>query len=309
MPITIKSTGMKYKNPDTGVYQGVDMLEEATIRDVIVDVYSPTLPYAVGEYCLYNGELYCCTTAIPSGGETWNLAHWDKTNVTDELEDIKGAVIDLGSDDVANESNVTGATVSDALDNLSGAITQIDNDIAIVVNGKQSSYGATKGQFVLLRNSTISGKTDGIYKAAKAISANTNIDGTYLTAVSGGGLNALNNNYYADGTYSYTNANAAGYPMFFGFVTTGAKRLECVYTVEKTIPYGKSVTVTEVYCNARKADGTGYILATNTDFHNNITRVSPMGNLLAIRFDFDEALNVTTNTPFTGDGRLVFTIS
>ena len=128
MPITIKSTGMKYKNPDTGVYQGVDMLEEATIRDVIVDAYSPTLPYAVGEYCLYNGELYCCTTAIPSGGEAWNLAHWDKTNVTDELESIKGTVDSIGSDDVANESNVSGTTVSDALDTLDGVIDSLGSD-------------------------------------------------------------------------------------------------------------------------------------------------------------------------------------
>lgn len=159
MPITIKSTGMKYKNPDTGVYQGVDMLEEATIRDVIVDVYSPTLPYAVGKYCLYNGELYCCTTAIPSGGETWNLAHWDKTNVTDELEDIKGAVDSIGSDDVANESNVTGATVSDALDNLNGALKDVLNDTKTSITTDPASLDAIKSYDVGIYRVAISNTT------------------------------------------------------------------------------------------------------------------------------------------------------
>ena len=190
MPITIKSTGMKYKNPDTGVYQGVDMLEEATIRDVIVDVYSPTSSYSVGKHCLYNGELYCCTTAIPDGGEAWNLAHWEKTKVTDELEDIKGAVDSIGSDDVANESNVTGTTVSDALDTLDeeisglgsddvandsnvsgttvsdaldtldGAISDVNDDLSVFERckgvGELSDFGATSFNFSLWRDVTLS---------------------------------------------------------------------------------------------------------------------------------------------------------
>ena len=176
MPITIKSTGMKYKNPDTGVYQGVDMLEEATIRDVIVDVYSPTLPYAVGEYCLYNGELYCCTTAIPSGGETWNSAHWDKTNVTDELEDIKGAVIDLGSDDVANESNVTGATVSDALDNLSGAINSNATALVNTQNSLAKNIISTVATETLKKGDFRFNRTDGrLWRITDTIQAGESI--------------------------------------------------------------------------------------------------------------------------------------
>ena len=65
------------------------------------------------------------------------------------------------------------------------------NEIGIVVNGNKSAVAATTGQYVILRNSTITGKTDGLYTAAQAIPANTAIDGTYLTEVSGGGLNAL----------------------------------------------------------------------------------------------------------------------
>ena len=61
--------------------------------------------------------------------------------------------------------------------------------LGIVIDGNSTPVGASKGQYVIVKNSTISGVTDGLYKAALAIPANTAIDATYLTAVSGGGLN------------------------------------------------------------------------------------------------------------------------
>lgn len=76
------------------------------------------------------------------------------------------------------------------------AVAQIDDDLGIVVrNNKIAKAGvsASEGQYIILRESTIAGCADGLYKAAQAIPANTVIDATYLTAVSGGGLNDLNN--------------------------------------------------------------------------------------------------------------------
>ena len=64
------------------------------------------------------------------------------------------------------------------------------NNNILRINGNVS--GASIGQYVLLKNSTITGCTDGAYKAAKAIPYNTAIDSTYLTAVNGGLVNALN---------------------------------------------------------------------------------------------------------------------
>ena len=115
---------MKYKNPDTGQYEGVDMIEEKAVRDIVADDYSPTSPYAVDAYCLYNGDYYRCTTAIQSG-EAWNASHWTPTQVSDELVSIQGAVDSIGTSEVANESNVSGATASAALNTLSGAINAI----------------------------------------------------------------------------------------------------------------------------------------------------------------------------------------
>lgn len=65
------------------------------------------------------------------------------------------------------------------------------NAIGIVVDGNKSALGAAEGQYVILQNSTITGKDDGLYTAVQTIPADTVIDGTYLTAVSGGGLNDL----------------------------------------------------------------------------------------------------------------------
>ena len=75
---------------------------------------------------------------------------------------------------------------------IDAVLANNQNALGIIVDGNKAAVSATTGQYIILRNSTITGKTDGLYTAAKSIPANTAIDGTYLTAVSGGGLNALN---------------------------------------------------------------------------------------------------------------------
>ena len=72
---------------------------------------------------------------------------------------------------------------------------RIQAEVAPIINGKRCSLGAASGEYVLLRNSTIAGKTDGAYQAAKAIPANTDLDSTYLgSAITGGLVNELNSN-------------------------------------------------------------------------------------------------------------------
>lgn len=74
---------------------------------------------------------------------------------------------------------------------VAGALGTLSDTVAIVIDGDQSALGAAVGQYVLLKNSTITGAADGLYTAATAIPANTDIDATYLTAVTAGGLNDL----------------------------------------------------------------------------------------------------------------------
>lgn len=49
-------------------------------RANLAATYSASTAYSVGDCCIYNGDLYKCTTAIPSGGEAWNSSHWTKTS-------------------------------------------------------------------------------------------------------------------------------------------------------------------------------------------------------------------------------------
>ena len=83
---------------------------------------------------------------------------------------------------------------NDSVDAYDALAEQKDEEIGIVVKGNKTAHtgGAAAGQYIILRNSTITGCDDGLYKAAQAIPYDTAIDSTYLTPVSGGGLNALN---------------------------------------------------------------------------------------------------------------------
>lgn len=53
--------------------------------------YSTSSTYAVGDYCLYDGDLYRCTTAITTA-EAWTAAHWTMATVGGELTDLKGDI-------------------------------------------------------------------------------------------------------------------------------------------------------------------------------------------------------------------------
>lgn len=88
----------------------------------------------------------------------------------------------------------TAQTLTGAAAEMYADTANLEDAIAVVVDGNKTSYasGASIGQYVLLKNSTITGCTDGAYKATKAIPYNTAIDSTYLTAVNGGLVNALN---------------------------------------------------------------------------------------------------------------------
>ena len=46
--------------------------------------YSSETVYAAGDYCIYNGALYICTTAITTP-EPWDVTHWERTTVSAEL--------------------------------------------------------------------------------------------------------------------------------------------------------------------------------------------------------------------------------
>jgi hypothetical protein len=120
------------------------------------------------------------------------------------------------------EINVSGTDTRKVDEALNG----LENEIGVVVTGNKTASGvaASVGQYVILKNSSITGKTDGLYKAAKAISAATAIDGTYLTAVSGGGLNSLDsaiNSVEAKSLGNAFNSRSVSNPDFNNLIEPG----------------------------------------------------------------------------------------
>lgn len=62
-------------------------------------------------------------------------------------------------------------------------------EVGIVINGARPSMFVSEGQYVIVRGSTISGISDGLYTANSALSPSADVTAANLTAVSGGGLN------------------------------------------------------------------------------------------------------------------------
>lgn len=50
--------------------------------------------YAEGDFCMYRGQLYICTTAIPVA-EVWNYSHWTPTNVAEQIGNVEALLAAL----------------------------------------------------------------------------------------------------------------------------------------------------------------------------------------------------------------------
>lgn len=64
------------------------------IHGDIANTYSSSATYDVGDYVMYDGILYICTTAITSG-EAWNSAHWKRAVLADDVSDLKSAIVNV----------------------------------------------------------------------------------------------------------------------------------------------------------------------------------------------------------------------
>lgn len=66
----------------------------STLQGDIASTYSSSSTYAVGDYVLYSGQLYRCTTAI-STAEAWTSAKWTAVALGDDVSTLKSALTDL----------------------------------------------------------------------------------------------------------------------------------------------------------------------------------------------------------------------
>lgn len=64
-------------------------ITDAIVRSSVANEYSASATYAVGDYCIKDGVVYKCNTAI-STAEAWNASHWTEVKVMDEIESAQG---------------------------------------------------------------------------------------------------------------------------------------------------------------------------------------------------------------------------
>ena len=121
------------------------------------------------------------------------LAWFDE--MKDQLSEDAAGHLQNEIDDINNTIGVVpvGKDLQGEIDDIEIEINTLEDGLAIVVDGDKTAHvgGAAIGDYVLVKNSTITDILDGGYKAAKAIPANTVIDKTYLTACSNGIANSL----------------------------------------------------------------------------------------------------------------------
>lgn len=67
--------------------------DTAVQPDVIADAFSTTLTYALGDYVMYNGKLYECTTAVTTPGAWTGNTNWGDSKVMTSFQPIPSAYI------------------------------------------------------------------------------------------------------------------------------------------------------------------------------------------------------------------------
>lgn len=68
--------------------------EAGKVRANVAANYDSSETYAVGDYCLHDGSLYKCTTAI-SSPESWTAGHWTQIKIAGELSSLSDYMVTL----------------------------------------------------------------------------------------------------------------------------------------------------------------------------------------------------------------------
>lgn len=151
------------------------------VKVVVEDLYTTDLPKMDG---------------VASAGGAEHAARSDhvhpkdssKVNVADLFANVTPVM-----DGAANVGSNTHAARADHRHPTDTSLVKTD-EVGYVINGNTSSSSINAGNYVILRNSTISNKSNGLYKCVKAIPAGSTIDASYLgDIITNGGLNDIQN--------------------------------------------------------------------------------------------------------------------
>ena len=125
--------------------------------------------------------------------ETGDIERYVKLLTPDDIPSSSGVVSFNGQTGVVTASGADLDINTSDNTSIDQTITNIENDIAIIINGSTSAKNVSAGQYVLVQNSGMTGVNDGLYIANTTVSAGTPFTSAYLDPVSNGGLNSLNN--------------------------------------------------------------------------------------------------------------------
>ena len=78
----------------------------------LASAYSTSSTYGVGDYCIYNSQLYRCITAITTA-EAWTAAHWTAAVLGDDVSELKSALSSVDQWFMAELGSFNGATFVD----------------------------------------------------------------------------------------------------------------------------------------------------------------------------------------------------
>lgn len=81
---------------DTQIALNEENITNGVSFDMLAEDYSANKTYSIGDYVVYNNELYTCIYEI-SAPEGWNSAHWEITNLGDSISDLKSKINDIVS--------------------------------------------------------------------------------------------------------------------------------------------------------------------------------------------------------------------
>ena len=166
-------TGVVTLNGSNLDMSGTDTRKIGTVvqalQDNLAQEYDSTTTYDKGELVIYQNQLYQCAADI-STAEAWTAAHWN--------------LVDL---------DILSRNKDQRIANNTAAIGNIEEGIAIIVNGDVASAAVPVGGYAYIKNNT-HGLTEGLYTNTGASAFPTTggtADSTTFTAANDA-LNALN---------------------------------------------------------------------------------------------------------------------
>ena len=145
---------------------------------VVASAYSAAKTYKVGDYVLYNSNLYRCSTAITTA-EAWNAAHWTQIVLADDVADLKTDLSENYYNKFDKSTIEKGKTVLSDGTISSGSGYNLSDYIP--TNGLTTIYTEWSGNYFQFRVAVYNSnkvfqerKTSGVLSAGKGVFTLTN---------------------------------------------------------------------------------------------------------------------------------------